>query len=60
MKIEGWKYYNHAALPQTAPHKIPDLRPIESGDIWKTGGGLFCWQDGQPIGIAVMKQTGGM
>ena len=26
MRIEGWKYYNHAAIPTTAPHEMPDLR----------------------------------
>ena len=42
MRIEGWKYYNHAAIPTTAPHEMPDLRAV----------------DGQPIGIVDMKQVG--
>ena len=41
MKIEGWKYYNHAAIPTTAPHENPDLTPIEDKSIWKI--------DGKPI-----------
>ena len=39
MRIEGWKYYNHAAIPTTAPHEMPDLRAVEKGDVWKIGGG---------------------
>ena len=38
MQIDGWKYYNRAAIPQTSPHETPDLHLIESGDIWKVGG----------------------
>lgn len=32
--VDGWKYYNHAMIPTTAPHEIPDLTPIKSGSIW--------------------------
>ena len=39
MQIEGWKYYNHATIPTTAPHEMPDLRAVEKGDVWKIGGG---------------------
>lgn len=35
MDIKGWKYYNHAAIPTTAPHDKPELQPIEDGSIWK-------------------------
>lgn len=35
MKINGWKYYNHAAIPTTAPHITPDISPIDNGDVWK-------------------------
>ncbi|MBQ5320181.1 MAG: hypothetical protein J6K17_13900 [Oscillospiraceae bacterium] len=35
MEIQGWKYYNHAAIPSTPPHKEPDLSPIEDKSIWK-------------------------
>lgn len=38
MEIEGWKYYNHAAIPTTAPHEEPDLLPIKNGKVWKMGG----------------------
>ena len=39
MQINGWKYYNHAVIPTTAPHEIPDISPISDGGIWKIGGG---------------------
>ena len=29
------EYYNHAAIPATAPNEVPDMCPIKSGDIWK-------------------------
>ena len=38
MQIEGWKYYNYATIPTTAPHEMPDLRAVENGDVWKIGG----------------------
>lgn len=38
MKIEGWRYYNHAAIPTTAPHEDPDLTPIEDKSIWQLDG----------------------
>lgn len=40
MNIEGWKYYNHAAIPTTAPHEEPNLKPIKDGSIWKLWGGI--------------------
>lgn len=58
MQIEGWKYYNHATIPTTAPHEIPDLRAVENGDVWKIGGVFLYWRDGQSIGIVDMKQVG--
>lgn len=58
MQIEGWKYYNHATIPTTAPHEIPDLRAVENGDVWKIGGVFLYWRDGQSIGIVDMKQAG--
>ncbi len=36
--IEGWEYYNHAAIPLTPPHVAPDLRPLEDGRIWRMDG----------------------
>lgn len=37
-EFEGWKYYNHAVIPTTASHEVPDLTPIRNGEIWKMGG----------------------
>ena len=39
MNVEGWKCYNHAALPTTKPHEEPDLTPIKSGNVWEMEGG---------------------
>lgn len=38
MKVDGWKYYNHAAIPTTAPHEQPNLAPVMDGSIWKMNG----------------------
>ncbi|MGI6075047.1 MAG: hypothetical protein ACOYD9_01590 [Pyramidobacter sp.] len=34
MASTDWKYYNHAAIPATAPHETPDLTPLRDGSIW--------------------------
>lgn len=39
MQIDGWIYYNHAAVPTTAPNETPDISPITDGSIWKIRGG---------------------
>lgn len=39
MKIDGWKYYNRAAIPTTPPHTAPDMTPITDGRIWQIDGG---------------------
>ena len=39
MQVEGWRYYNHAMIPTTAPHENADISAVENGDIWKIGGG---------------------
>ena len=39
MQIERWQYYNHAAIPTTAPHEEPNIDPINDGTIWKISGG---------------------
>ncbi len=39
MQIHGWRYYNHAAIPTTAPHFDPDTAPITDKSIWKIRGG---------------------
>ena len=31
----GWKYYNHALLPATAPHETVNTAPVDDGSIWK-------------------------
>ena len=38
MQIDGWKYYNHAAIPTTPPHTDPSMLPIEDKSIWKIDG----------------------
>lgn len=38
MKTSEWLYYNHAAIPTTAPHETPDLTPISDGSIWSIEG----------------------
>lgn len=37
MGIEGWKYYNYAAIPTTAPHIVPDLTTVKNRHIFKRG-----------------------
>lgn len=34
-----WRYYNHAAVPTTAPHEKVDLEPLIDGSVWKLRGG---------------------
>lgn len=61
MQIKGWQYYNHAAIPTSAPHEIPDISSIENGSIWKIGGGVLrYWQGGLQNMIVATKQIGGM
>lgn len=36
--MKSWKYYNHAAIPATAPHDDPDLTYVLNGEIWKAFG----------------------
>lgn len=43
MQIDGWKYYNHAVVPKVSPHEVPDMLPVENGDVWKAGGVLARW-----------------
>ena len=31
---KNWQYYNHALIPNCAPHEVPNLTEIESGAIW--------------------------
>lgn len=36
--IKDWKYYNHALIPKTAPHEMPDTSPLTNGSVWQIGG----------------------
>ena len=38
METSCWRYYNHVAIPSTAPHENVDLRPIQTGAIWNIQG----------------------
>lgn len=38
---QGWKYYNHAVIPETAPHENVDTRPLKNGLVWNRKGVLF-------------------
>lgn len=38
MKIDGWNYYVHAAIPSTPPHINVDLEPVKTGSIWNLDG----------------------
>lgn len=39
---EGWKYYNHALIPECAPHEKVDIESLNNGAIWeKMGCALF-------------------
>lgn len=62
MSVQGWKYYNHAMIPDCAPNEEPDLSVIDNGEIWKksVGGGHHFLLDGQQIGIVGMKPGGGI
>lgn len=39
MEIEGWHYYNHAAIPSVSPVESTNMFPLENGEIWKISGG---------------------
>lgn len=34
MGVIGWKFYNHAAVPTSAPHEDVNIQPIKTGEIW--------------------------
>ena len=40
MNIDGWSYYNHAAVPTVAPDEAVNLSPIEDKSIWNISGGF--------------------
>ena len=35
---ENWRYYNHAIIPNCAPHEAPDVSVINDKSIWKNIG----------------------
>lgn len=39
MSVQGWKYYNHAMIPDGNPDEVVDITAIESGEIWKNVNG---------------------
>ena len=39
--IEGWKYYNYAVIPTTAPHEEADISCIKSRTFWIKCGGTI-------------------
>ena len=39
MNNKGWKYYNHAIVPDIYPHELVDLKPLQNNSIWKIRGG---------------------
>ena len=43
--MKNWKYYNHAAIPMSAPHENVNITTVKDGSIWKMiGSPLFaCW-----------------
>lgn len=52
MIIDGWKYYNHAAIPAGAPHAEVDISPVENKKIWELDGHplLARWTSGFDCG----------
>ena len=57
MMPEGWRYYNHAAIPTCAPHETPDITPVDNGLVFRSGEGqvLFArwssdWDLNHPTG----------
>lgn len=36
----GWKYYNHAAVPATATHIPVNTIPLNDGSIWHSEGAV--------------------
>lgn len=37
--VEGWRYYNHALLPDCAPHEIPNTSQINDKEFWENSTG---------------------
>lgn len=61
MRKDGWRYYNHALMPDTPPHVPANLSAMKDNDFWKNSGGGFRFlRVGLQIGIADVKLVGGM
>lgn len=41
MKVEGWKYYNHAAIPALPPHNEANTSAIDDRSVFKVGKGCL-------------------
>lgn len=35
MSIQGWKYYNHAMIPECPPNQDVDISAVKDGEIWR-------------------------
>lgn len=60
MEIKGWRYYNHAVIPTTAPNEKVNMEPLNDGSIWKIGGGLHFLHGGHQIMIVGLRLSGGI
>lgn len=38
MKVDGWKYYNHALIPTCEPHDTPDTFVLQNDELWDSEG----------------------
>lgn len=57
--MDGWRYYNHAIIPNHAPH-VESILPRKNLKYGKVGRGFRYLRDGLQIMIVDMKQNGGM
>lgn len=37
-----WKYYNHAMIPDSAPHEEPEVQALHEKAFWKSQKGIVC------------------
>ena len=35
MEVEGWRYYNHVLIPDSAPHIMANTGPLDDGRTWQ-------------------------
>lgn len=50
MTTGDWQYYNHAWVPTCPPHQLPDLTPLEQGELFRQGGVLARYTDDYDCG----------